>query len=280
MKDLFKRLNNRAWPLLLWGVLWLASNATAGPLNVTPVTGSDGKAISFLMENPKTYPITVTMNFTEMDNLMPEESLPHTRTLMPGEKVDALHLNVSDETRPGRWHYTYQWTSGAAGSVPEMNYQYRLPYAPGSAFTVIQSFSGKFSHSGDDEYCVDWAMPEGTAIFAARAGRVMNVRSDQDGAGGREFFDKANYVRILHSDGTVGVYLHLRKDGVIVEEGDAVEEGSLIGYSGNTGFSSQPHLHFGVYRVIDGKRQESLPVQFRSSSETGLSMIRGQSYAN
>jgi murein DD-endopeptidase MepM/ murein hydrolase activator NlpD len=266
--------------LLLISLLTAGASAAAGPLNVTPLSLDGGKAIIFQVQNPKPYPITVTMDLSEMDNLAPNEALPETRTLMPGDQIEALHLKVVDPSRPGHWQYTYNWTSGATGAVPETNYQYRLPYAPGTAYLVIQSFNGTFSHSGDDKFCVDWAMPEGTAVFAARAGRVMNVRADQDGAGGRDYFDKANYVRILHSDGTVGVYLHLRKDGVAVKEGDLVEEGSLIGYSGNTGFSSQPHLHFGVYRVIDGKNQESLPIQFRSSSETGLSLSRGQSYLN
>lgn len=260
--------------------LLLASAAVAEPLTVTPLSQGDGKAVVIAMANPKPYPITYTLEFPEMHNLTSNEPLPETRTLMPGEQVDAVRLDVVNASQPGEWQYLYNWTSGPSHAVPDTSYAYRLPYASGTAYTVIQSFNGTFSHSGDDRYCVDWAMPEGTAIFAARGGRVMNVRSDQDGAGGRDYFDKANYVRILHSDGSVGVYLHLRKGGVAVSEGDVVEEGSLIGYSGNTGFSSQPHLHFGVYVVVDGKRQVSIPIQFRSSSETGLTLTRGQAYQN
>jgi murein DD-endopeptidase MepM/ murein hydrolase activator NlpD len=260
--------------------LLTSAAALAGPLNVTPLRLDDGKAIAFAVENPQPYPITVTLDFPTIENLAAEQTLPQTRTLMPGDRIESMRFKVVDDSRPGRWQYRYVWTSGVANAVPDMTYQYRLPYAPGTSYLVIQSFNGTFSHSGDDRYCVDWAMPEGTPIYAARAGRVMNMRDDNDGHGGREYFDRANYVRVLHSDGTVGVYLHLRKDGVAVAEGDLVEEGSLIGYSGNTGFSSQPHLHFGVYRVLDGARQESIPVQFRSTSETGLSLTRGQSYQN
>lgn len=258
----------------------LSTAATAGPLNIIPAKIEGGKAVAFTIDNPKPYPITITLDFTEIDNLASTAPLPHTRTLMPGDRVESLRLNVMDGSRPGRWQYQYHWTSGASNVVPDMTHHYRLPYAPGTAHLVIQSFNGTFSHGGDDRFCVDWAMPEGTPVYAARGGRVMNTRSDHDGAGGREFFNRANYVRILHSDGTVGVYLHFRKDGLEVVEGDAVEEGTLIGYSGNTGFSSQPHLHFGVYRVVDGMRQESIPVQFRSTSETGLSLTRGRSYQN
>jgi murein DD-endopeptidase MepM/ murein hydrolase activator NlpD len=276
----FKRLNNMRRPLTLAITLLTSALAAAGPLTITPMRLDGGKAIAFAVENPKPYPITLTLDFPEIENLAPDESLPQTRTLMPGDRVETARLNVIDESVPGRWQYQYQWTSGASNVVPDMTHQYRLPYAPGSAHLVIQSFNGTFSHGGDDRFCVDWAMPEGTAVYAARSGRVMNVRSDNEGAGGREYYEKANYVRVLHSDGTVGVYLHLRKDGVSVAEGDVVEEGSLIGYSGNTGFSSQPHLHFGVYRVIDGARQESIPIQFRSTSENGLSLTRGRAYQN
>jgi murein DD-endopeptidase MepM/ murein hydrolase activator NlpD len=256
------------------------SVACADPLNISPIAMDGGRAVAFSIANPKPYPITMTIDFPTIDNLLSNEPLPQTRTLMPGDHVEALRLDVVDANKPGQWQYQYNWTSGAADAVPDFGYEYRLPYAIGTAYTVIQSFNGTFSHTGDDRFCIDWAMPEGTPVYAARGGRVMNVRSDQDGAGGRDLFDKANYVRVLHTDGTVGVYLHLRKDGVTVAEGDSVQEGSLIGFSGNTGFSSQPHLHFGVYRVIDGKRQESLPIKFRSSSAVGLSMTRGDTYQN
>jgi len=275
----FKRLN-KLWLLSLLSGVMATSQVSAEPLNITPVPMDGGKVVAFTIANPKPYPITMTLDFPTIENLLSDEPLPQTRTLMPGDSVQALRLDVVDAERAGQWQYEYNWTSGAAGAVPDLSFEYRLPYAIGTAFTVIQSFNGTFSHIGDDEFCVDWAMPEGTAVYAARGGRVMNVRGDQDGSGGRDLFDKANYVRVLHSDGTVGVYLHLRKDGVTVAEGDAVEEGSLIGYSGNTGFSSQPHLHFGVYRVVDGKRQESLPIKFRSSSATGLSMSRGDTVRN
>jgi murein DD-endopeptidase MepM/ murein hydrolase activator NlpD len=260
--------------------LMIASLALGGPLTVIPQKLDDGRAVTFAVENTKPYPITMTLDFPHIENLTSSDALPQTRTLMPGDRIEALRFEVQDGGRPGHWQYNYHWTSGAAGVVPDLTHQYRLPYAPGTSHTVIQSFNGKFSHEGDDQFCVDWAMPEGTAVFAARSGRVMNIESTYVDAGGRELFDQANYVRILHSDGTVGVYLHLRHNGVTVAEGDVVEEGSLIGYSGNTGFSSQPHLHFGVYRVIDGLRQESVPVLFRSSSESGLSMTRGRSYQN
>ena len=57
---------------------------------------------------------------------------------------------------------------------------------------------------------------------------------------------RANYVKIRHDDGTIGNYVHLQHDGVLVEVGDKVRTGDVIGMSGNTGFTTGPHLHFEV----------------------------------
>jgi murein DD-endopeptidase MepM/ murein hydrolase activator NlpD len=68
-------------------------------------------------------------------------------------------------------------------------------------------------------------------------------------------------VRILHDDGTHAVYAHLNWNTIRVKPGDAVERGEYIADSGNTGFSSGPHLHFAVLRNV-GMRMESVPVVF------------------
>ena len=56
----------------------------------------------------------------------------------------------------------------------------------------------------------------------------------------------ANYIRINHGDGTETLYLHLEHEGVDVEVDDVVCAGDVIGRSGNTGWSTGPHLHFAV----------------------------------
>ena len=68
-------------------------------------------------------------------------------------------------------------------------------------------------------------------------------------------------MRILHDDGTMGVYLHLMKGSVAVREGQRVETGTRIARSGNTGNSTGPHLHFVVQRNV-GLAIESIPFDF------------------
>lgn len=90
---------------------------------------------------------------------------------------------------------------------------------------------------------VDWAMPEGTPIRATHAGIVFMTEDDQSNSR----IGYGNNVKIRHRERLKGyetVYAHLRK--IVVAQGDKIEEGQLIGYSGNTGFSSKPHLHFGI----------------------------------
>ena len=109
-------------------------------------------------------------------------------------------------------------------------------------------------------------MPEGTPILAARAGIVFMTVAENDAGGADEAYrSKANVVRILHADGTIGNYVHLMHAGVAVKNGERVEPGKLIGYAGNTGMSSGPHLHFAVTRVVregDELAEVSEPFRF------------------
>ncbi|MDB5980256.1 MAG: lytM [Pseudomonas sp.] len=137
-------------------------------------------------------------------------------------------------------------------------YAYPLPWK-GGPFRISQGPNGKFSHFGvRSRYAMDIAMPEGTPIIAARAGTVIKVENGQSGRGSDP---SGNFVRILHDDGTMGVYLHLMQGSVDVKEGQRVAVGSDLARSGNTGNSTGPHLHFVIQRNA-GLGLESIPYQF------------------
>ncbi len=89
---------------------------------------------------------------------------------------------------------------------------------------------------------MDFGAPVGTPLFAAYDGTVISV-ANQDLYCRKGAYGK--YVAIKHLIGFTTLYAHLSLQ--VVKEGDSVKKGQLIGYSGNTGYATGPHLHFGVY---------------------------------
>jgi murein DD-endopeptidase MepM/ murein hydrolase activator NlpD len=142
-------------------------------------------------------------------------------------------------------------------------YLYRLPYADGVTYPVIQAYGAKLSHRGSEQFTVDFGMPVGTPVHAAREGVVVLFEDSHDGGCWREECSKlANFVVILHDDGTTGEYFHLQHGSVQVAIGQRVARGQLLARSGNTGYTTAPHLHFGVYRTAADGRTQSIPVRF------------------
>ena len=112
------------------------------------------------------------------------------------------------------------------------------------------------AHVGNLKNSVDFIVPDGTPIRAALDGIVVDVKSDSDVGGPDKSFEEfGNYIEIRHSNAEYSEYEHLRKDGVLIKVGEKVEQGQIIGYSGNTGWMAHlgPHLHFmvGVYGSTD-----------------------------
>ena len=124
---------------------------------------------------------------------------------------------------------------------------YSLPFEKGTTVFVVQGYESLFSHKGD--YAIDFKVKEGTKVVAARDGIVVFARDNNTNGGvGRKYVGKGNGITVQHKDGTYAHYWHLQHNGALVNVGDIVEEGQVIGLSGHTGFSAFPHLHFEVTR--------------------------------
>ncbi|GAB0156532.1 hypothetical protein CHRYSEOSP005_17970 [Chryseobacterium sp. Alg-005] len=149
----------------------------------------------------------------------------------------------------------------------DSNYQYDLPYRKGKSYTIYQGYNGVFSHQNENS--LDFTMPEGTEIVAARDGLVIEfVKDNNSGCPTKNCSNQANYITILHSDGTFAQYYHLKQNGVMVNIGDQVKKGDLIGLSGNTGWSKGAHLHFVCYLVKpeEAKFRKTVKTLFRTGN--------------
>jgi murein DD-endopeptidase MepM/ murein hydrolase activator NlpD len=183
-----------------------------------------------------------------------------------------------------------QWSSAMSRAEVQLGrvdadhddgYLYRLPYGDDVSFPIIQGYGAKLSHRGAERYTLDFGMPAGTPVHAARDGVVVLVEDSHDSGCPREDCGRyANFVVVLHSDGTTGEYFHLERGSARVRAGERVERGQWLARSGNTGFSTAPHLHFGVYRTDRERRTESLAVSFETRAGAIRQPRSGAYYLN
>ncbi|MCX2543510.1 MULTISPECIES: peptidoglycan DD-metalloendopeptidase family protein [Pseudomonas] len=202
-------------------------------------------------------PVEVALAFTGMSNVRgaPTETI---RRVLPARSNTRLALLTAvSGGKPLVYTPQFQYSLGDPAGAAQ-SYRYPFPWR-GGPFRLSQGANGDYSHYGPkNKYAMDIAMPVGTPIIAARAGVVVKIENSQNGRGTDP---SGNFVRVLHDDGTMGVYLHLKQGSVSVREGQRVAVGSPLALSGNTGNSSGPHLHFVVQRNTGGGLV-SIPYQF------------------
>lgn len=252
--------------LLSWLTVIPAAGPAGSPQQENPCPRepncirSDGTGSSHALYFVNNLPgaVTATVRFTTREaRVLPANPVTHS---FPGDSVTRFARVEAAGPDAWRYRYEYRWVIGSRSAAHDIDAGYRLPWPDGESFPVVQGFGGEFSHTGRDHYSVDFGMPEGTPVLAARAGTVVMVEEGHDGGGSeKRYRDTANYVIVEHADGTTGWYYHLRHNGVAVVPGQTVSRGDRLGYSGNTGYSTEPHLHFGVDTAVTGHRHRSVP---------------------
>jgi murein DD-endopeptidase MepM/ murein hydrolase activator NlpD len=240
---------------------------------------SDRSMVRFVASNRTTAPYTLRIAPRSLSNLRPLSAMPFRAVLEPGEErvVGALSAIAPDRSTG----YRYGW-SAAPGSMlarHDDRWRYRMPFGGRDHRPLSQGVGGASSHGGPGHYAFDFAMPWGTPVLAARAGRVIAVRDGQRSTGSaRSAYHAANAVEILHVDGTIATYAHLQR-GAKVEAGQSVETGDLLGLSGDTGISTGPHLHFMVWRRTADLQWRTVAIRFHDGSHAGFVPNTGVAYA-
>jgi murein DD-endopeptidase MepM/ murein hydrolase activator NlpD len=239
----------------------------------------ENKADGFILyaNNGEWYPVSISldlettnMSFTGGDKkifVIPAKNGKFKIGELTIEKPDARY----------KLGYNYKYTMG---DVTVNNYDksfvYDLPFAKGKSFHLYQGYNGSLSHSGEN--AIDFTMPEGTEVLAAREGTVVEaVQNNKEGCPMKECEQYNNYVTILHADGTFANYSHIKHNGAKVKLGQSVKKGDVIALSGNTGWSSGPHLHFVCFTAAFGKRN-SFETRFRINNGEVVSLKEGNTY--
>ncbi len=237
-----------------------------------------GNKLHLVAQNSFFAPMEVALFFDRVRGVgYPDPDHDLRWVVLPRSEKRLLSLPLLGDVDAPSVSFRFSYLPGNPAATHRARDGYRAPFSAGSNYPITQAFPDQATHESPDSlYAIDIAMPVGTDVLAARGGVVFDVAGNnfKGGVSRAEYAHAANFVRILHDDGTFAVYAHLNWNSIRVRPGDRVVAGQYIADSGNTGFSSGPHLHFAVQRNT-GMNIESVPVIFRGPSTTAVMPATG-----
>ncbi len=254
---------------------WGAGASPRSPLVLTQKRDASG--VRVWAENTDPDAVRwVWLSFAFARNAYAQPAFPAGFVLQPRQKLELA--TILPESAAAGYAYGLSESTGEGDPTrdPDPGVVYLLPYAHGTKHLVSQGYFGKASHQG--LYALDFVMPDGTTITAARGGVVIGVKQDSDvGGPSAEYASAGNYVEIMHPDATWALYAHIEQGGALVSVGESVRAGEPIALSGHTGEATGPHLHFAVYRASwEGPR--SIPTVFLTGVSRSASLVEGATY--
>lgn len=241
--------------LILFLLVLFNQSFSQEPVKLNMYRETVGKSTFIYADNNEFAPISLEFTYTAT-NL--SSSLGNKKIVVIPAKTKKFvitELKPIDSKKGTSFKYDVYYILGDVNAdFKESNYVYALPFAKNKNFSVYQGYNGKFSHQNSNS--IDFSLQVGDQVYAAREGLVVETVTGNDrNCMSKDCAKFNNKIIILHSDGTLAEYVHLKKGGSVVKVGDSVNQNQLIGYSGNTGWSKGPHLHFSVFTPkIDGER--------------------------
>lgn len=225
-------------------------------------TGPD-EAPAFVFFNRYHGPVQVEISARQANNLVTRPALPARFVLDGQQERQLVEAAPADPARGYRFQLTFRYMPGPPVPDPLPVPNLPPPFEAGQRWMISQGFETGTHTDLANLHAVDIAMPEGTPVLAVMAGQVMEAEDGYHAGGTRaeRYVDRANRVRLLHADGSMSVYAHLAPGSIEVRPGAVVPAGAVIGRSGNTGFSSGPHLHFVLQQNV-GMQLVSRPFRF------------------
>ena len=195
------------------------------------------------------------------------------------KEADSSYLDYNTKTELELPFLEEWWVFWGGRSVAE-NYHTTLKEQR-FALDIVQRVDGK-THSGDgskneDYYCF------GKHLTAPGNGKIVDVvNTIEDNVPGQfnQDFPTGNRVIIDHQNGEFSILAHFKKNSIIVSVGDMVIKGQELGKAGNSGNSSEPHLHYHLQTTADPFDGEGLPAQFLNYYANGVLIERGEPVKN
>lgn len=179
---------------------------------------------------------------------LPDGSIVTRVASVEGQSIDGNTLWYEID-RPGLHGFVSSaWAVCVGPATPgDTDDVFLLPFGCGEARAVTQGNNSAFSHNGRAAWSFDFSMGVGTPMLAMKPGTVTFAYAGTTpghpcyNGGGSDCINAANYVVVLHPDGTQTLYAHL--SAVHVGVGAEVAQGTAVGASGSTGWSTGPHAH-------------------------------------
>ena len=236
--------------------------------------------VALIAQNTFFAPVQIVFRLAATDNVADDAPLEGWRTVPARADTELLVVARKNPDAAMSFEYEFQFLPGDPNAEHRPEELYRLPFALATTFPVSQAYPDSITHRDPASlHAIDFVMPIGTGIYAARGGIVIEVASDYYDAGVDVAVDgpRANMIRVLHDDGTMSLYAHMNWNSIRVVPGQRVERGQYLADSGNTGFSTGPHLHFAVQRNRGGAIV-SVPVEFAGAGGAAVTVRARERY--